>query len=325
MMLKYNYIIAGGSGFYKVAYSDLYNLPNVAYFCNYIDRIDSRFKQLLLRINFNLKLNRFLKTPFRKIAYPWLFPHSFKAKRPLCFIFFGTQFAVINTSYIEYLRKCYPDVKLVLYMQDIVASLPYYDIESYKKRFDLVLSYDKGDSRRYGLEYYPTPFSKIDIAKLPIVAPNNIDVFFCGAGKTRFPAIFDIYRKCISQGLKCCFFLTGIPQGKRIVGEGLIYDQRISYEENLAYGAKSKCILEIMQENADGYTPRLWEAMMLGKHLLTNNSVIENSVYYNPNCIHMVSEGIPFCDWINQKCEYGKNLKEEKSPTRLLEYIEQKL
>ena len=142
MDFKYNYIIAGGSGFYEVAYSDLYNLPNVVYFKNYIDSINSKIKQLLIRINFNLKLNDFIKTPFSKLVYPWLFPHSFKEDRPLCFIFFGTQFAIINTSYLDYLRRRYPNVKLVLYMQDIVASLPYYDIKSYKKKFDIVLSYD---------------------------------------------------------------------------------------------------------------------------------------------------------------------------------------
>ena len=60
MDFKYNYIIAGGSGFYEVAYSDLYNLPNVVYFKNYIDSINSKIKQLLIRINFNLKLNDFI-------------------------------------------------------------------------------------------------------------------------------------------------------------------------------------------------------------------------------------------------------------------------
>ena len=325
MDFKYNYIIAGGSGFYEFAYSDLFNMPNVVYFRNYIDGINSKIKRLLLRVNFNLKvsnvekitsailplasnilyaplpfrlfsnlfsvtmlalllrisskiaqkcrckiaelilstlLNKLIRTPLGKLVYPWLFPHSFKENRPLCFIFFGTQFAVINTSYLNYLRKKYPNAKLVLYMQDIIASLPYYDIESYKKRFDLVLSYDKGDCERYNLEYYPTPFSKIDIAKLPEV-DEDIDVYFCGAGKTRYPEIFKAYIRCKNQELKCKFFLMGVPLDKRIDGEGLVYDKRISYEMNLAYAAKSKCILEIMQENADGYTPRLWEAIML--------------------------------------------------------------
>lgn len=322
MDFKYNYIIAGGSGFYEVAYSDLYNLPNVVYFKNYIDSINSKIKQLLIRINFNLKLNDFIKTPFSKLVYPWLFPHSFKEARPLCFIFFGTQFAIINTSYLDYLRRRYPNVKLVLYMQDIVASLPYYDIKSYKKKFDIVFSYDKGDCEKYNLVYYPTPFSKIDIDKLPKV-DEDIDVYFCGAGKTRYPEIFKAYVKCKNQGLKCKFFLMGVPLDKRIDGEGLVYDKRISYEMNLAYAAKSKCILEIMQENADGYTPRLWEAIMLNKHLLTNNKRVKESNYYNPNNILVINENDNISNWINSKVDLINSLKKEKSPLYLLELIEQ--
>ena len=53
-MFKYNFIIAGGHGFYEVAYSDLYNLSNVAYFSSYIDKIESRVRKLVLRANFNL-------------------------------------------------------------------------------------------------------------------------------------------------------------------------------------------------------------------------------------------------------------------------------
>lgn len=320
MDFKYNYIIAGGQGFYKIAYSDIKDLPNVVYFCNYIDGVKPRLKQWLVRINFNLKINQFIKVPLKKIVYPWLFPYSFKEKRPLCFIFFGVQFAVINTDYIEYLRKRYPDAKFVLYMQDIIASLPYYDIESYKKRFDLILSYDKGDCKRYNLEYFSTPFSKIDIARLPKVN-EDIDVFFCGAGKNRYPEIFDAYRQFIRQGLKCKFFLVGVPYDKRIEGDGLIYDKRISYEENLAYVAKSKCILEIMQEDADGYTPRLWEAILFDKHLITNNTDIKESPYIQFDGIHILDECKSFA-FLNDKIAYPMRIKEEKSPVNLLLKIE---
>lgn len=321
-MFKYNFVIAGGYGFYEVAYSDLYNLPNVAYFSSYIDKIESSIKRLVLRVNFNLKLNRIVKTPFAGLAYSWLFPHTFVDDKPLCFLFFGTQFAVINTSYIEYLRRCYPDAKLVLYMQDIVASLPYYDIENYKKRFDMVLSYDKGDSKRYGLHYYPTPYSRIDVSKLPVVN-EKFDVFFCGAGKTRYKTIFKVYRQCIEEGLRCKFFITGVPVEERIEGEGLVYDTPISYMDNLAYVMNSKCILEVMQENADGYTPRLWESIMYDKHLLTNNKSIVDSKYYDGRFVHFIDE----VQSIGKDIEVDINVfrfdeKRKMSPKELLAYIE---
>lgn len=322
MNSKYNYIIAGGYGFFKVAYYDLFSLPNVAYYSTYIDGINSKVKQLLIRLNFNLKLGGIFRPLLHTLVYPWLFPHSFRSDMPLCFVFFETQFAVINTGYMEYLRKKYPTAKMVLYMQDIVASLPYYNIESYKRRFDIILSYDKGDCKRYGLIYYPTPYSRIDETKLPVVKDEGIDVFFCGAGKTRYPAIFDIYKKCTGKGLKCKFFLTGVPHEKRIDGEGLVYDHPLSYEENLAYVVKSKCILEIMQEHADGFTPRLWEAIMFDKHLLTNNTSIRESNYWYSEAIHLVSDCGENFEFINQQVLFPEEIKKSKSPVNLLECIE---
>jgi len=85
--LKYNYIIAGGCAeYYEVAYSDLKNLSNVIYYSGYIDGIHSKLKRLLARINFNIRLNKFVKTPLRKVVNPWLFPNTFDGEN-LCFIF----------------------------------------------------------------------------------------------------------------------------------------------------------------------------------------------------------------------------------------------
>lgn len=319
MNWKYNYVIAGSGGFYEVAYYDLVQMPNVKYYKGYTDGIKERTKQMLCRLCFNLSVNKYISTPFRRIVFPWLFPSIFELQKPMCFIFFENQFAVINTCYIEYLRKKHPDAKFVLYMHDIVSSLPYYDIESYKQRFDLILSYDRGDCERYNLTYFPTPYSHY-----PIKNPKkeDIDVFFCGAAKTRYKTILNVYRRLVEQGLKCKFFIVGVPKDEQIHGEGLIYDQRISYIENLEYVASSKCILEIMQENADGFTPRLWEAIMYDKHLITNNKSILESMFGDETGIHILDLSADFSYIKSQSIAYSRMLKENKSPHQILVLIE---
>lgn len=316
---KYNYVIAGGDGFYKFAYSDLEKLDNVCFFRHYKEGVDSKLMRLLISINFNLKVNKLIKTPLKAIAFPNIYPHRFGTERPLCFIFFGAQYAVINTSYLEFLRKQYPEARLVLYMQDVVRSLPYYDIENYKRRFDLVLSYDSGDCDKYGLTYYPTPFSHIDVSKLKPELP--VDIYFCGCAKSRYPEIFDAFRKCKEEGLSCRFFITGVPAHQRISCDDIIYDSKLSYIENLSHAASAKCILEIMQKDADGFTPRLWEAMALNKHLLTNNHAIKESRFYNESSIHILSES-SIGSWIDKECEHSEALIQEKSPVNLLRFIE---
>lgn len=316
---KYNYVIAGGDGFYKFAYSDLDKLDNVCFFRHYKEGVESNLMRLLISINFNLKVNQLIKTPLKSLTFPQIYPHGFGKERPLCFIFFGAQYAVINTSYIEYLRKRYPDARLVLYMQDVVRSLPYYDIQNYKRRFDLVLSYDRGDCDNYSLTYYPTPFSHIDVSKLKSETP--VDIYFCGSAKSRYPEIFDAFRKAKDEGLSCRFFITGVPDHKRIISDDIIYDRKLSYIENLSHAASAKCILEVMQKDADGFTPRLWEAMTLNKHLLTNNSALKESRYYNEKSIHFFSSS-PIRAWIDKECQYSEALIKEKSPVNLLHFIE---
>lgn len=319
MNWKYNYIIAGSGGFYEVAYYDLMQMPNVKYYKGYTDGIEGRIKRLLCRLCFNLTVNKYISTPFKRIVFPWLFQSTFETQKPLCYLFFGNQFAVVNTRYIEYLKRIHPDAKIVLYMQDIVSSLPYYDIKSYKQRFDLILSYDRGDCERYNLTYHPTPYSYYPILNHK---KEDIDVFFCGAAKTRYKTILTVYQKLIAQGLKCKFYIIGVPKDEQVQGEGLIYNQRISYIENLEYVAASKCILEIMQENADGFTPRLWEAIMYDKHLLTNNKSIVNSMFWDEKGIHLVDFGSDFSFIKSQPIAYSRMLKENKSPYQILVLIE---
>lgn len=317
---KYNYVVAGGSNYYEVAYADLFSLPNVFYYKSYVDGIESTFLKFISRINFNLWINKYIPTPFSSIVFPKLFPHHFLDDKPICFIFFESHFAVYNTRYIEYLKGKYPDSKFVLYMQDIVSSLPHYHIKDYKKRFDLVLSYDKGDCKKYDLLYYPTPYSKIQLPSL--VLDETIDVFFCGAGKTRFPEIHDAFLRCKGEGLKCKFFITGVPKEKQLPYDEIIYDQPISYLENLKYVNSSKCILEIMQKNADGFSLRLWEAIIYDKHFITNNSQIKESKYYAYSNIHTIEELETIKVWINEVKSYPSSIKTEKSPILLLEFIE---
>lgn len=318
--MNYNFVIAGGDGFYNAAYYDLQNMPNVKYHPNFLSGVKSKLIRFLIRLNFNLRLNKYIKTPFNSIVNKYIYPYNFKDNNPICYIFFECHFSVINTSYISYLRSKHPSARFVLYMQDIVASLPYYNVEHYRKQFDLILSYDNGDCQKYGFLYYSTPFSKIDIQGVANI--EDIDVFFCGAAKTRYNIILDAYRRFTSHGLKCKFYITGVPEEFRIQGDGIYYDQPISYLDNLRYVAASKCILEVMQENADGFTPRLWEAIMYDKHLITNNTCIKHSLYWNQDGIHFLNECENY-SFINEEISYPYHIKESKSPIKLLYFIEQ--
>lgn len=321
--MKYNYIIAGGPGYYSVAYDEVKRLPNVRYFVNYISGLPTRWLRLLARVTFNIKYGRYLRWILKPIVYPAIFKTNFPVDNECVYLFFESQYAVINTDYLEYIKKNNPQCKLVLFMQDVVASLPYYDIADYKKRFDLVLSYDKQDCERYGLVYHPTPYSHYENSKL--IKKDSCDVFFCGTAKNRYETIMMVYRICKEAGLKVLFYINGVEEHLQEKNDDIVYNTPITYLENLSHIASAKCIIEVMQKKADGFTPRLWEAIFFDKHLITNNGSIKNTHYYDSKYIHEISNDLHPEEWIDNPVSFDQKVKESKSPVKLLKFIEDHL
>lgn len=316
----HNYVIVGDAGYYMVGYYDIIKLDNVQYFSTIYGNIKSKFNRLIFRITFSGKINKIIKNPFSSYIFPRLFPFKFNIEKPLVFIFFGNTQYIYQSNYISYLRKKYPNIKIVLYMQDIIARNYALNFDIARKKFDSILSYDNGDCKKYGLIYYPTPYSNYPIIENKKIEP--IDIFYCGHAKMRYKEIFEVYRKCKNLGLKCKFFITAVPRNERIQSDDIIYDKPISYIENLQYVQKSKCILEIMQANADGYTPRLWESIVYNKHLLTNNVSLLKSKYYITESMHQLTDIENILSWINISIKNSFRVKSELSPINLLNFID---
>lgn len=319
--LKYNYVIVGNGGYYLAGYHDIIDLPYVSYHKDYYDGFDSFVARQLVRLNLSPKVNKFIHSPFSHFVFPRLYPHHFEDNKPLCYVFFVYKY---RTDYLQYLRKTYSNVKLVLYMQDIVARTKGMDFNTISKQFDLLISYDKNDAEIYDMEYHPTPMSFVAIEETNHIPKS--DIYFCGKGKDRYPLIHSLYNQCIDMGLNCDFHITDMPQDAERI-EGINYNKRLTYIENLQHVVKTKCILEIMQGGADGYTPRTWESIMYNKHLLTNNKVIADSPYFylkGHHDLHSLKDG-SIIQWINTRVKYPDELKKRLSPIRLLSFIDAKL
>lgn len=324
---KYNYVICGTGGYYNIGYQDIMGLPNVVYHDSYFSGIDNVFIKALVRLTFSKKINKYVHNPFSLFIYPKIYKHTFNIDTPICFIIFGHLTYLINSSYISYLRRTYSSVKIVLFMQDLVSRFPEIDIEDCKKIFDIVLSYDKGDCEKYDLIFHPTPMSYVDIT--PSQDIYESDVYYLGLAKGRYDKICKAYKKCIDLGLRCDFHVLQTPPDA-IRLRGIHYDKNyMSYEENLMRVIKTKVILEIMQPNADGYTPRLWESIVYDKHLITNNQSVKTSDYYNKESLIGLSEFIQsdssIIKWIKTKVNHKKSMKELLSPIHLLDFIDSKL
>lgn len=185
-----------------------------------------------------------------------------------------------------------------------------------------MISYDKREANKYGMYYYPTPMSYINVPDDSSIGKS--DVYFCGEAKTRYPQIHEIYKRLVSMGLKCDFNLAKMPVDAERV-EGINYLAKpFTYTENLQHMVKSNCLLEIMQEGANGYTPRTWEAILYDKHLVTNNTYFSDDNYYYKDGIH--STGIldnPDCvDILKSMVKYPSRIKDKISPRNLIRFID---
>lgn len=322
--MTYNYIIWGSTGFYEIAYRDLFALPNILYLRHYSQTVNGLLARLLTRLTFSQKVNRITAYPFRSYTFPRLLSFSFPEDKPLCFIFFGINAFLFQSPYLSYLKHRYPQAKFVLYLQDIVARNKALDVISAKQQFHYIFSYDKGDCEKYGFIYHPTPYSAYLIPENRKIRES--DLFFCGKGKDRCETIQTIYKSCTEKGLMCDFYIKDVPPAHTRI-DGIHYNHSLSYIEYLMHVKKTKCILEIMQSGADGFTPRLWESIVFNKHLLSNNSELARSPFFRPRYVHLLQENYnPVNEWINEPVEApSSEMMESISPRTLINHIEETL
>lgn len=324
-IFKYNYIVLGAGGYYLAGYKDIMNLPNVKYVLDYCEGFPSTLGKKIVRANFSKAINKYLKTPFKGYVYPRLFPHIFNDDKPICYLFFANWFFLFNSTYPEYIKKQNPRNKCVLYTQDLIKRHKYLKMEEVSKKMDLLLSYDKGDSEEYGMLFYPTPMSKNPFELEE--KEEKSDFYFCGKAKGRYETVQELFRKLTKQGYTCDFNILEMPSDAEHL-EGIHYqDKLIDYKENLTHVLNTRCVVEVMQDGADGFTPRLWESILYDKHLLTNNPVLENSHYYIQENIHLLKNGVDGQDynWIKHDVSYPEELKDSLSPINLLKFIDSHL
>lgn len=323
--MRYNYIFFAPTHFSLHSFRDIIDMGNVHFYSSYTQNIKSKLLQRIVRINFSEKINRIKKNPFSLFINPILFDTSFEEDKPICFVFVGQAWYLYNSSYIDYVRRKFPDAKIALYMQDLVSANKHLDVDLAKHKFDCLISYDEGDAKNYNMHYFPTPYPNYIVEDNALIEPS--DVYFCGKAKSdvRYRAIMDVFEVCKKNGLKTDFNISGLPVEKQIKADGIKYNVSMTYEENLQHVKKTKCILEAMQDSAFGFTPRLWESIVYEKHLLTNNKSISSSKYNFSN-VHFIQDGFDDLKrMISQPVNISNNVKDSLSAKNFIMFIDRLL
>ena len=321
--MKYNYVIIGSEAdFYMASYADLFKCSYAKYLWRRIDT-DNPIITFLYRLHTSPVTNKFIKLPMKSIWNKWIFTGKFDNDNPICFLFFVGRDKEIKNGAISYLRKKYKNCKIVLFYQDIVKKSKLPEIEKIRNQFDLILSFDQLDVKRYVLVYYPLVYSEITVKKGSI---SESDVYFVGKAKDRLDDIRATYDVFTKAGLKCDFHVTGVSK-EEIRDDGIIYNLPITYMENLQRIKATKCMLEIMQKGGHGYTLRYCEAIMYDKKIITNNLEIKKAPFYAKERIQVFKNPKKIsCEFVlegEKKVNY--DYKDKLSPKKLLDFLDSKL
>ncbi|WP_218121415.1 hypothetical protein [Alkalibacterium thalassium] len=219
----------------------------------------------------------------------------------------------------------------MFYFSDTVESklraIPELSVQYLKKQFDLVLSYNYEDVKKYELKYTSIYYSKMSDSILKTIPKfESVDVLFIGAARNRLDIIRKAYAKLINAGLSCYFFVVS-DQTLEAYNDGIYYSSKaMPFKEYLGRTISSKCILEIVDTKTTGGTLRFWEAIMYDKKLITNYKYTKDSKFYNPKSIHYYSsiEDINPTFATNGH-DVSHNYNNENSPIYFLELIDEYL
>ena len=317
-MRKYNYVIFGSSwDLYKHSYADIIGLEDVVYIS------DMLFKSNIIRRIHLGRINNIFSLPFKSIWNSSFFKREFCNEKPICFIFTSVWPNIAEkTSFLTYLKKQYRGSKVVLFLQDL-----YKFVRVDYTKYDLSLSFDYGDSEKYGFIYHPLVFSKINLKSG--TGGSLYDIYFLGKAKNRLDEIIKAYEILNTAGLSLDFNIVGTKKEEQIYPEKINYIEMIPYEDNLHHILSSKCVLEIMQKGGLGFTQRTVECVGLNRKLLTNNPMITRAPFYNPNYISqfITVEDInkDFLNKLKGNEAVDYKYKDNLSPIELLSFIDSKL
>ena len=332
--MNFNYIYINSRNFnesmdsyYPICIRDLSKCQNVhiAYFplCHYPMPI-----RLLYAFHNSIAVNRMFNLPRKDFWYPYYFRNPFPNDDRLCLVIADHRFPL---EYFRYLRNAYPKARIVKIHRDLISNFkkwfPLLTETVVSEIFDLSLTYDEGDSEKYGFPWFCEYESKLDDL-VPSYNYGKYDVFFAGVVKDRLPKLMAVYNKLTSAGYNVHYYLLGVPKEHRSYYKGIEYgDTYLTYREMLQRSIDAKCLLDINQGNSVGYTSRFLEAVMYNKILITDNFAVKNHMMYNPNyiqCFKTVDDiDVNILTQDIEKVNY--HYTDEFSPIHMIETIDKEL
>lgn len=216
-----------------------------------------------------------------KLPYPQIwFKVGFLNKNYETIILFD---ALVTKEYIIWLKKKNKNKRIIFwYWNPVQKSLNSKLLNNniYEK-----WSYSQTDcdnlNLKYNTQFY---FKDIKIPRIKLV----YDIFFLGRDKGRLSELLDLKKQFETLNLNVNFHIA--PTNRKLIRKGHSYQKLLSYDEALKEIAKSKAILDILNDPQDGLSMRAMESIFHEKKLITNSQKITNYDFYSPQNIFILGK-----------------------------------
>lgn len=218
------------------------------------------------------------------------------------FIFFIKGESISN-SIIERLRKAHPGAKIVMYYWDSIANN--HNAKGMLTSFDKVLSFDKNDSREFGLDFLPLFY----IPQYESIAQNDVpqkyDLMFAGTVHSeRYEFINGIVNQVEKAGGKCFtwFYFPSKVNFYKLKWDNPKFRKAnikdfqftpMPRETLIGYYAESRIQIDMQHPKQTGLTMRTIETLGAKKKLITTNPDVVNYDFYRPENILIVDRYNP--------------------------------
>jgi hypothetical protein len=226
-----------------------------------------------------------------------------------------------NTLYLSLFRFFPDDIKKIVIFRNKYNGGVQLDMSNTD-----YYSFDFDDCKKYGFIHYNQYCSGFDYLREQRNHRPQYDVFFLGRDKGRKKILDKIILN--NKDTENDFII--IPEPNTLFDRLLKFlgNKRfsvLSYQENLEHTLNTRAIIEICNEKQSGFTMRIFEALVCGKKVITNNPNVKELDFYDDSVIYYSENLENISDiklFLNNKCEEVSSTKlEQYSPCEVLSYI----
>lgn len=194
---------------------------------------------------------------------------------------------LLDTDALKYIKK--RSKKSIVYYWDGFDHFPKY--KESLPYFDEHFTFDPHDAKTYNLKFLPNFYFVEDRNQNP-----STDLFFLSSFDSRYPIIEQITATLEKQNSKLKIKILQLPRNKKTEiptsksTSIQFIEKPISILDTEKFMKDTRIVLDIQKDIQKGLTFRVFEAMGLGKKLITTNPDIVNYDFYNPNNIFVWTE-----------------------------------